>query len=152
MSENAPAENGAVHPSDYMEEAQALVAKMTLEEKSSLCSGSSFWQTKSIERFGIGKIMVSDGPHGLRKQAADSDHLGMGAAVPATCFPAAGTLAQAWGPELCRQMGEALAAECIAEGVAVILGPGINIKRNPLGGRNFEYFSEDPVRPNYVEL
>jgi beta-glucosidase len=133
-----------MHPIDFMAEARALVAQMSLEEKTGLCSGASFWTTKSLARPGILPLLLSDGPHGLRKQSAESDHLGMGAAVPATCFPAAGTLAQAWDPELCRQMGEALAAECVAEGVAVILGPGINIKRNPLGGRNFEYFSEDP--------
>ena len=134
-----------MHPSEFTDEAKRLVAQMTLQEKAGFCSGSDFWHLKSLERLGLGKIMVSDGPHGLRKQAETSDHLGMGAAVPATCFPAAGTLAAAWDPELCRSMGEALAKECAAEGIAVILGPGINIKRNPLCGRNFEYFSEDPM-------
>ena len=134
-----------MHPSEFADEAKRLVAQMTLQEKAGFCSGSDFWHLKSLDRLGLGRIMVSDGPHGLRKQAEASDHLGMGAAVPATCFPAAGTLASAWDPELCRKMGEALAMECAAEGVAVILGPGINIKRNPLCGRNFEYFSEDPM-------
>jgi len=134
-----------MHPSEFTDEARRLVAQMTLREKAGFCSGSDFWHLKSLERLGLGRIMVSDGPHGLRKQAETSDHLGMGAAVPATCFPAAGTLACAWDPELCREMGGALAKECAAEGVAVILGPGVNIKRNPLCGRNFEYFSEDPM-------
>jgi beta-glucosidase len=134
-----------LHPSDLADEAKRLVAQMTLKEKAGFCSGADFWHLKSLERLGLRQIMVSDGPHGLRKQAETSDHLGMGVSVPATCFPAAGTLASAWDPELCQQMGEALAKECAAEDVAVILGPGINIKRNPLCGRNFEYFSEDPL-------
>ena len=118
---------------------------MTLAEKCGLCSGAEFWRLKPLARLGLSSIMLSDGPHGLRKQADASDHLGMGESIPSTCFPAAGTLAQAWDPELCRQTGEALGRECAAEQVAVVLGPGINIKRNPLCGRNFEYFSEDPL-------
>ena len=132
------------HPHDFADEARRRVSEMTLNEKVALLSGADFWRLKPLDPGGEG-VMLSDGPHGLRKQADASDHLGMGAAVPATCFPAAGTLAGAWDPELCEQMGAALGKECAAEGVAVILGPGINIKRNPLCGRNFEYFSEDPL-------
>ena len=128
-----------------MEEARALVARMTLQEKTALSSGATFWTTKTISRLGLDSFMLCDGPHGLRKQADASDHLGMGSSVPATCFPPAGTLAAAWDPDLCWKLGQALGRECMAEEVSVVLGPGINIKRNPLGGRNFEYFSEDPL-------
>ncbi len=121
-----------------------LVAAMTTEEKASLCSGESFWMTKSINRLDIPSIMLTDGPHGLRKQAGDSDHLGLNASVPATCFPTAAGLASSWDRDLIRRLGEALGRECQAEGVDILLGPGANIKRSPLCGRNFEYFSEDP--------
>ncbi|MUG45702.1 glycoside hydrolase family 3 C-terminal domain-containing protein [Paenibacillus woosongensis] len=123
---------------------KSLIAQMTLEEKAGLCSGLDFWHLKGIERLGIPSIMVTDGPHGLRKQAADADHLGLNESVPATCFPSAVGLASTWNRELIRQVGEALGQECQAENVAVLLGPGANIKRSPLCGRNFEYFSEDP--------
>lgn len=123
---------------------KSLIAQMTLEEKAGLCSGLDFWHLKGIERLGIPSIMVTDGPHGLRKQAADADHLGLNESVPATCFPSAVGLASTWNRELTRQVGEALGQECQAENVAVLLGPGANIKRSPLCGRNFEYFSEDP--------
>ncbi|WP_160720436.1 glycoside hydrolase family 3 C-terminal domain-containing protein [Bacillus sp. USDA818B3_A] len=121
-----------------------LIAKMTLEEKASLCSGLDFWHTKGIERLGIPSIMVSDGPHGLRKQLRDADHLGLNKSVPATCFPSAVGLASSWNRELIHKVGVALGKEAQAENVAVLLGPGANIKRSPLCGRNFEYFSEDP--------
>jgi len=121
-----------------------LVAQMTLEEKASLCSGLDFWHLKGIERLGIPSIMVTDGPHGLRKQVQGSDHIGLLDSVPATCFPTASALAATWNRQLVFQVGEALGDECRAEEVAVILGPGANIKRSPLCGRNFEYFSEDP--------
>jgi beta-glucosidase len=117
---------------------------MTLEEKASLLSGRDFWTTKPVERLGIPSILMTDGPHGLRKQKADSDHLGLYDSVPATCFPTAAALASSWDRELIRQVGEALGEECQAEGVSILLGPGANIKRSPLCGRNFEYFSEDP--------
>ncbi|MEK3723121.1 beta-glucosidase [Paenibacillus sp. FSL H8-0034] len=120
------------------------IAQMTLEEKASLCSGLDFWHTKGIERLGIPSIMVTDGPHGLRKQRASSDHLGLFDSVPATCFPSAAGMASSWDRELIRKVGIALGEECQAEEVAVLLGPGVNIKRSPLCGRNFEYFSEDP--------
>lgn len=123
---------------------QHLISQMTLEEKAGLCSGLDFWHTKGIERLGIPSVMVTDGPHGLRKQAESADHLGLHNSVPATCFPSAAGLASSWNRELIRRVGEALGRECQAEDVAVLLGPGANIKRSPLNGRNFEYFSEDP--------
>jgi beta-glucosidase len=121
-----------------------LISEMTLEEKASLCSGENFWMTKSIDRLGIPSIMMTDGPHGLRKQAGDADHLGLNESVPATCFPSAVGLATSWNRELISAVGEALGKECQAEGISILLGPGANIKRSPLCGRNFEYFSEDP--------
>lgn len=123
---------------------KALIARMTLEEKASLCSGADTWHTRGIERLGIPSVMLTDGPHGLRKQRGSADHLGLFDSVPATCFPSAAGVASSWNRELIRRMGEALGRECQAEDVAVLLGPGANIKRSPLCGRNFEYFSEDP--------
>ncbi|MBE7150467.1 glycosyl hydrolase [Bacillus mycoides] len=121
-----------------------IISQMTLEEKASLCSGLDFWNTKGIERLGIPSIMVTDGPHGLRKQAEGADHLGIYNSIPATCFPSAVGLASTWNKDLIKQVGVALGEECQAENVGVLLGPGANIKRSPLCGRNFEYFSEDP--------
>jgi beta-glucosidase len=121
-----------------------IISQMTLEEKASLCSGLDFWHTKGVERLGIPSIMVTDGPHGLRKQREGGDHLGIGDSVPATCFPSAVGLASTWNKELINKVGVALGEECQAENVGVLLGPGANIKRSPLCGRNFEYFSEDP--------
>jgi len=117
---------------------------MTLKEKASLCSGLDFWYMKGIDRLGIPSIMVTDGPNGLRKQAGSSDHVGLNDSIPATCFPTAPALAATWNRELVYQVGKALGEECREEKVGVILGPGVNIKRSPLCGRNFEYFSEDP--------
>jgi beta-glucosidase len=122
-----------------------LVSKMTLEEKAALCSGESFWTTKPLERLGIPSMFVSDGPHGLRKQGeSGGDHLGLGASVPATCFPTLTNMASSWNRDLAAKVGKAIALECQAEQVGVLLGPGVNIKRSPLCGRNFEYYSEDP--------
>lgn len=121
-----------------------ILRKLTLEEKAGLCSGLDFWHTKGVERLGIPSLMLTDGPHGLRKQNTSSDHLGLGDSVPATCFPSAAGLAASWNRDLLRSVGEALGRECQAEGVSILLGPGTNIKRSPLCGRNFEYFSEDP--------
>lgn len=121
-----------------------LISQMSLEEKASLCSGLDFWHLKGIERLGIPAIMVTDGPHGLRKQAGSSDHVGLNDSVPATCFPTASALAASWNRELVYEVGQALGEECREEKVGVILGSGVNIKRSPLCGRNFEYFSEDP--------
>jgi beta-glucosidase len=122
----------------------ALLSAMTLEEKASLTSGSGFWYTAPIPRLGVPKIMVSDGPHGLRAQPGEGDHVGLGGSLPATCFPTASAVASSWNPELLGRIGAALAQEARACNLSVILGPGINMKRSPLCGRNFEYFSEDP--------
>jgi beta-glucosidase len=122
----------------------ALLAELTLEEKASLCLGADFWRTAAVERLGIGEIMVSDGPHGLRAQLKESDHVGLSGSEPATCFPTASALGSSWNADLFAAVGEALGRESSALGVSVILGPGINIKRSPLCGRNFEYVSEDP--------
>jgi beta-glucosidase len=122
----------------------ALLDELSLAEKASLTSGSAFWYTTAVERLGIPRIMVSDGPHGLRAQPGDGDHLGLGASLPATCFPTASAIASAWNPELLGRIGAALAREARAINLSVILGPGLNMKRSPLCGRNFEYFSEDP--------
>lgn len=121
-----------------------LISQMTLEEKAGMCSGLDFWRLKGVERLGIPSIMVTDGPHGLRKQKEGADHVGLFNSVPATCFPSAAGVASSWDRELIEKMGRALGEECQAEDVAVLLGPGANIKRSPLCGRNFEYFSEDP--------
>jgi beta-glucosidase len=123
----------------------ALLAALTIEEKAGLLDGADFWRTQPVERLGIPGLMVTDGPHGLRKQAGDSDHVGLHDSVPATCFPPAAGLASTWDPALLGRIGEALGRECRAEEVAVLLGPGVNMKRSPLCGRNFEYFSEDPL-------
>ena len=124
--------------------ATEIVSQLTLEEKASLCSGKDFWTLKSVERLGLFSIMVTDGPHGLRKQETSSDHLGINKSVASTCFPTASASVCSFDRDLLFQMGQAMAEECLQEKVAVILGPGVNIKRSPLCGRNFEYFSEDP--------
>lgn len=126
---------------DYREKAAKLVAKMTLEEKASLCSGETAWSTKAITRLGIPSIFMTDGPHGLRK----AEGFDFTNSIPATCFPTASALASSWNPALAQKMGEALAVESQANDVQILLGPGVNMKRSPLGGRNFEYFSEDPI-------
>jgi beta-glucosidase len=118
---------------------------LTLEEKASLTSGADFWTTKAVERAGIPSIMMTDGPHGLRKQAGGTDHLGLASSVPATCFPPAVGIGSSFDPEIIARVGAAIGVEAAIEDVAVVLGPGINIKRSPLCGRNFEYFSEDPL-------
>lgn len=122
-----------------------LISGMSLEEKTSLLSGMDFWHTKAIDRLGLGSLAMSDGPHGLRKQGGEVDHLGLQASIPSTCFPTASATASSWDRELLAELGGALAEECLAADVQVLLGPGVNIKRSPLCGRNFEYFSEDPV-------
>jgi beta-glucosidase len=117
-----------------------LISQMTLEEKASLCSGLDFWHTKPIERLGIPSIRMSDGPHGLRKEETMFSKT-----VPATCFPPASCLSASWDRNLIEKVGKAIGEECQAENVQILLGPGVNIKRSPLCGRNFEYYSEDPL-------
>ena len=117
---------------------------MTLEEKAAILSGRTVWETREVKRLGIPSIFLSDGPHGIRKQAGAGDHLGLNASLSATCFPTAATVANSWNEQLGEEIGEALGEEAQAMEVNVLLGPGLNIKRSPLCGRNFEYFSEDP--------
>ncbi|UGB36484.1 beta-glucosidase [Microbacterium sp. cx-55] len=119
-------------------------ADLRLIEKAALVSGANVWQTRPIPRLGVPQIWLSDGPHGIRKQPGDADHLGLGGSEPAVCFPPAATIANSWDEELAAEIGIALGQEATARGVHVLLGPGLNIKRNPRGGRNFEYLSEDP--------
>ncbi|EFU75318.1 beta-glucosidase family protein [Lachnoanaerobaculum saburreum] len=121
-----------------------IIKKMTLEEKCAYLSGKNAWDTRSFTSIGVDVLHHADGPTGVRKQAGKGDHLGLNASVPATCFPTAATLANSWDKELLERVGRGLGAEAAAEDVNVLLGPGINIKRNPLCGRNFEYYSEDP--------
>ena len=122
-----------------------LIAKLTLEEKAGLTSGLDFWHTKAVKRLDIPSEMMADGPHGLRRQESDSDALGLGRSVPATCFPTASALANTWDESLLSDVGRAIGEEAVTQGVGMVLGPGVNIKRSPLCGRNFEYFSEDPL-------
>ena len=121
-----------------------LIKQMTLEEKCHLLSGRDFWQTQSVKRLGIENMTLSDGPHGIRKQEGAGDQLGINGSVPATCYPTAATMANSWDPALGEELGRHLGAEAASQDVCVLLGPGLNIKRNPFCGRNFEYFSEDP--------
>ena len=123
---------------------KALVSELTLEEKAGLCSGGDFWHTKAVERLGIPAAMVSDGPHGLRKQDDKADHLGVNDSIKAVCFPAASATAASFDREMLKRMGEAIGDSCQHKKLSVVLGPAVNIKRSPLCGRNFEYFSEDP--------
>lgn len=121
-----------------------IISKLSVDEKCHLLSGRDFWSTYSVAAKGIPSIMLSDGPHGIRKQEGAGDQLGLNGSVPATCFPTAATIANSWDPALGEQIGECLGEEAACQGVSVLLGPGLNIKRSPLCGRNFEYFSEDP--------
>lgn len=127
-----------------MDKIREVISKMTLEDKIKLCSGASFWESEKMEQYGIPSFFMSDGPHGLRTQKGESDHLGINKSEKATCFPTASASAASWNPELLYQMGEAIGEEALQYGVDVVLGPGVCMKRNPLCGRNFEYFSEDP--------
>ena len=123
----------------------AVLAELSLAEKAALTSGTRFWYTQSVERLQLPSIMLTDGPHGLRKQRAGGDHLGIGDSVPATCFPPAAALGSSWDAGLVERVGAALGTEAANAEVGVLLGPGLNIKRTPLCGRNFEYLSEDPL-------
>ena len=126
------------------EEIRSIISQMTLEEKAGMCSGADFWHLKGIERLGISSVMVTDGPHGLRKQAEGGDHLGINESEKAVCFPAGCATAASFDRELIKRQGETIGHECQAMNVSTILGPAMNIKRSPLCGRNFEYYSEDP--------
>ncbi len=117
---------------------------MTLEEKCYLLSGKDFWQTRGVQRLGVPNMTLSDGPHGIRKQEGAGDQLGLNGSLPATCYPTAAAIANSWDPALGEEIGEHLGTEAASQGVCVLLGPGLNIKRSPFCGRNFEYFSEDP--------
>ncbi len=123
---------------------QEIINKMTLEEKCAFLSGKSEWKSRDIKRLGILSIFCSDGPHGIRKQAGAGDHLGLNESEPATCFPTAATVANSWNEQLGEELGEALGKEASVQDVNILLGPGLNMKRSPLCGRNFEYFAEDP--------
>ena len=127
-----------------MQNTELLLKKLTLEEKCALLSGAETFKTRGMPKHGIPQIWLSDGPHGLRKQAGESDHLGLNPSVPATCFPTASAIANSWDTALGEEIGAALGEEAAAQEVSVLLGPGLNMKRNPLCGRSFEYFSEDP--------
>ena len=128
----------------YMQNTELLLKELTLEEKCALLSGAETFKTRGMPEHGIPQIWLSDGPHGLRKQAGESDHLGLNPSVPATCFPTASAVANSWDAALGEEIGAALGEEAAAQEVSVVLGPGLNMKRNPLCGRSFEYFSEDP--------
>ena len=121
-----------------------VISKMTLEEKASLLSGKDIWETKTIAHLNIPTVVLSDGPHGVRRQVGAGDHLGLNASLPATCFPTAATIANSWDPNVSELVGACIGEEALVQGVGVILGPGMNMKRSPLCGRNFEYYSEDP--------
>lgn len=121
------------------------LSSLTLEQKASLLSGKDFWSTKSIDEAGIPSIVLTDGPHGIRKQDSEADHLGINDSLPSTCFPPAVAVGSSWNPDVAAKVGAAVGREALAFGVSVVLGPGVNIKRSPLCGRNFEYYSEDPL-------
>ena len=125
-----------------MTDVKEIIRKMTLEEKAALCTGASFWTTTPVERLGVPAMVVADGPHGVRR--VPDDHSPSSPSLPATCFPTASCSASTWDVALIHKVGQAIAEECNAIGVGVILGPSNNMKRTPLCGRNFEYFSEDP--------
>lgn len=130
---------------EHVLDVKKLVNELTLEEKASLCSGADFWHTKAIDRLNIPAAMVSDGPHGIRKQESLADHMGVAESIKAIGFPTASAMACSFDRDLLHKIGDALGEECVAEDLAVLLGPGINMKRSPICGRNFEYYSEDPV-------
>ena len=121
-----------------------IIKTLDLEQKCALLSGETVFTTRALPGKGIPAITLSDGPNGVRKQAGAADHLGLNPSVPATCFPTSATVANSWDPALGQAVGRAMGEEAAAQGVSVLLGPGLNIKRSPLCGRNFEYFSEDP--------
>lgn len=127
-----------------MKDIEIILSQMTLEEKAQMCSGRDFWKTQDIERLGVPSVMMCDGPNGLRKQLGQGDHLGINESIQTVCYPTASAVAASFDRKILTELGEALGEECQAEGVGMLLGPGVNIKRSPLCGRNFEYYSEDP--------
>ena len=131
-------------PNEHTRSAKAAVGKMSDSELLRLCEGADCWHTAAFPEYGIPSAMMCDGPHGLRRQPDDADNLGINVSDPATCFPAAVSTACSWDTSLLSDIGKAIGEEARATGVSLVLGPGLNIKRNPLCGRNFEYFSEDP--------
>ena len=128
-----------------MKDLDKIISQLTLEEKACLLSGHKSWHTNKVSRLNIPSIFLTDGPHGLRKKREDSKEIGLGATEPSTAFPTAVTCGSTWNKELIYKMGEAMGKECNYYKVHLILGPAVNIKRNPLCGRNFEYYSEDPL-------
>ena len=136
------AESGSI--AAERERVDFLLSQMTVEEKAAICVGRDMWTTEPVARLGIPSVWVSDGPTGLRK-ARSSNDVGLGTSIPATCFPTESALAATWDVDLVTEVGRAMGVECQANDVQVLLGPGVNLKRSPLCGRNFEYFSEDPV-------
>lgn len=129
------------------EKYREILHKMSLADKIALCAGADFWRSKGFLQYGIPSVTVCDGPHGLRYQKADEDMLGIHQSMPATCFPTASLTGCSWDEELLQEIGEAIGEEAASYGVSAVLGPGLNIKRNPLCGRNFEYFQRIPVCP-----
>ncbi len=129
-----------------------IINEMTIEEKVSLCCGEGFWNTQALPKYEIPSMMMTDGPHGVRKQSGESDHMGINESDKTTCFPTAAGLASSWNRELVEKVGVAIGEECQAEDVQIVLGPGANIKRSPLCGRNFEYYSEDPYLSSQLAI
>ena len=130
-----------------MSDVKTVIQQLTLEQKCALLSGAATFKSRAMPQYGIPEIWLSDGPHGLRKQAGPADHLGQNPSEPATCFPTASAVASSWDPALGEEIGRALGAEAAAQDVAVVLGPGLNTKCSPLCGRNFEYFPKIPTFP-----
>ena len=141
---NYPCRGICLHGGNKMKDVNEIIQRMSLEEKIALCEGKDYWTTKAFSQYGIPAIFMSDGPHGLRKQEDAADMPGFDRSLPATCFPTAVTTGASWDTELLHEIGKAIAQEAKTQGVGLVLGPGANLKRNPLCGRNFEYFSEDP--------
>ncbi|WP_432542041.1 glycoside hydrolase family 3 C-terminal domain-containing protein [Kineococcus sp. SYSU DK002] len=137
--------SGEARPASRIDDLDALLASLSLEDKASLLSGGDFWSTKALAQVGVPSLVLTDGPHGVRRQAGAADHLGINEALPSTCFPPAVAVGASWDPAIAAAVGAAVGREARALGVHVVLGPGVNIKRSPLCGRNFEYYSEDPL-------
>ncbi|MBP3278621.1 MAG: glycosyl hydrolase, partial [Butyrivibrio sp.] len=125
-------------------EVKDVISKMTLQEKASLLSGKDFWHTEGVERLGVPEFMMCDGPNGLRKQEGVTDHLGLNSSIKTVCYPTASTVASSFDVDMAKKLGQTLGKECQRENVSMLLGPGLNMKRSPVCGRNFEYYSEDP--------